>query len=611
MATNETNQDYESIERPYNHYLERTTSTESGVDSGVKASSSSTINEKTTENNTSSAEVSGGTTSNGGAETMPVKSDGGMSDLWITNLIRSTNWKPKTTGFYIDGLSGYAEFSNVYVSGNIRALTGSIGGFEIGSDYVRDTGDTFGLSSTVTGDNDVRLWAGASFANRGSAPFRVYEDGSIAGISITVSEFNIPDSTTANSFHADSSGNTWWGSNVSVGYSGANAYVLNTGSAVFKDIQMGGDTIQYVITNSGIFSFGDGSDGTATCDGVTAVTGMSLVGSIYTMTRDVYFDNLTIDAGISVKPGGYRIFVKGILTVNGTVDGSGEDGGDGGAGSINNNYGDGYGLGGAGKSYSDGYLKGSVASGAGGNGGCSVNFNPTEAGSPGGDGNNTTNSLGSNAGGTAGNGGRVENLGGVAGTAGTATGANVSLIANWHLATLLDISSTGATIKFDNSASGAGGGGGASGGASEWTSGTAGAGGGGGAGGGIGRIVAIYARKIILGPASSLTVNGGDGGDGGRGGDAGQIVIDHGYISSGGGGGGGAGGNGGVLIYVYNVLVDNGGTITASAGAGGAAGDPGTASEAPFNPTGSAISYAGVAGTAGSPGSIYSFQLSL
>jgi len=126
---------------------------------------------------------------NGNVETQPVKSDGAMSDVWIDNFIRSQNWKPKVLGFYIDGQTGYAEFTNVYVSGNIQALTGSIGGFVIGADYLRDTGNSFGLSSTITAGNDIRMWAGSSFAGRASAPFRVYEDGSVYASSLTLTGY--------------------------------------------------------------------------------------------------------------------------------------------------------------------------------------------------------------------------------------------------------------------------------------------------------------------------------------------------------------------------------------------------------------------------------------
>jgi hypothetical protein len=43
--------------------------------------------------------------------------------LFIDGWIRSRNWQPKTRGFYIDGGTGYAEFTNVYVTGTITAAT--------------------------------------------------------------------------------------------------------------------------------------------------------------------------------------------------------------------------------------------------------------------------------------------------------------------------------------------------------------------------------------------------------------------------------------------------------------------------------------------------------
>src|SRR5438552_1146975 len=35
-----------------------------------------------------------------------------------------------------------------------------------------------------------------------------------------------------------------------------------------------------------------------------------------TLTRDMYYSNLTIAAGQTLNPGGYRIFVSGTLTLN-------------------------------------------------------------------------------------------------------------------------------------------------------------------------------------------------------------------------------------------------------------------------------------------------------
>jgi hypothetical protein len=62
--------------------------------------------------------------------------------------------------------------------------------------------------------------------------------------------------------------------------------------------------------------YGTGMDGDITLDGTTTVLSMVPSSSVYTMTRDIYFNNLTINANVQLKPNGYRIFVKGTLTLN-------------------------------------------------------------------------------------------------------------------------------------------------------------------------------------------------------------------------------------------------------------------------------------------------------
>jgi hypothetical protein len=406
----------------------------------------------------------------------------------------------------------------------------------------------------------------------GSTGWQLSPMGAEINGGVAVQSLNIPNSTSANSFHVDTSGNTWWGSNVSTGYAGSNAYILNNGSAVFKNVSIGGTTVQYVITNSGIFSYGDGSDGTVTISANT------------TLSADKYYDTLTVNSGVTLNPGGYRIFVKNTLNLNGTIARNGNAGGNGNVGG--SAFGTGYGADGSGAgTLADGYLKGSVSAASGSHGGSSASTR-----TPGGSGTATSNSLGTigSAGGQGGN-SQSGTIGGVGGGGGTATASNVKLIANWHLATLLDVSSTGATLKFNNSGSAGGGGGG---GDDVWDTGNENCGGTGGGGGGSGGIVAVYARILVIGATGSITSNGGAGGSGGAGNKA------NGAAQSSGGGGGGGGGNGGIVILVYNQLT-NGGSITANAGSGGTggAGGPGAS--------------AGSTGTTGSAGTIYQFQLSL
>jgi hypothetical protein len=399
-----------------------------------------------------------------------------------------------------------ASAATLTIAGSITATSGTIGGFNIGADYIRDVANTFGLASTVSGADDVRFWAGTSFASRATAPMRITESG----------------------------------------------------AAVFQNVQIGGTTIQYVITDDGYRSFGDASDGSATISVNT------------TLSADKYYSDLTINTGVTLNPGGYRIFVKGTLTLNGTakIARNGNNGGNGGTTVAGGTAG-----GTAGAALADGYLKGSVAGAAG----ASSIGRDNASGLGGVAGTNTSNSLGSN-GAASGNSNNGVSAGGASGVSGgTATASNVKLIANWHLATLLDVSSSGSTVKFDNSAGAAGG---ASGGGG---AGASGASGGGGAS--SGGVIAIYARNIIIGASASITAIGGNGGAGGLG-----------NVNNGAGGGGG-GGNGGIIILIYNTI-SNAGTLTVTAGTGGTGGASGASGTA-------------TAGANGTAGTTYSFQLSL
>lgn len=86
-----------------------------------------------------------------------------------------------TTYTQIDA-SGNASFS-----GAITSTSGTIGGFSLGSDYIRDTANSMGLASTVTGGDDVRFWAGDTFANRATAAFHVTEAGALTATNATIS----------------------------------------------------------------------------------------------------------------------------------------------------------------------------------------------------------------------------------------------------------------------------------------------------------------------------------------------------------------------------------------------------------------------------------------
>lgn len=481
-----------------------------------------------------------------------------------------------------------------------------------GAISINGTAQTILIGAATTPTNGIGIFMGSDGQLSPGYDFRVGDpsghyiwwDASAGTLSIvgavSASSINIPDTTTTNSFHVDSSGNTWWGSNVAAGLSAALASIDSQGNAIFKSVSIGGTAVQYVITNSGIFSYGDGSDGSAHI--TTSVT----------LTADKYYTDLTVDSGGVVDPGGYRIFVSGTLTLGGSGTGvisrNGGNGGNGVAGGSGSQGGTG------GTGFADGYLKGSLAGAAGGNGGGGTPFSGGAANGGNSAGTSTSNSIGSNgsAGGSgggsaggAGSGGGSTGASGGSSSGGTATVSNVKLIANWHLATMLDITSSGSTIKFDNSASSGGGAGGANGGGNSIGLGNGGGvGGGGGGAGGTGGIIAIYARNIVINANGSISANGGNGGNGAN---ASNASGGGGFAAGGGGGGGGgAGGNGGQIILTYNQLSGAGtSNITAN---GGTAGTGGSHS---LGINGGGAGGDGAAGTNGIAGNVREFQLSL
>lgn len=98
-----------------------------------------------------------------------------------------------TTNVQIDA-SGNASFT-----GAVTAASGAIGGFSIGADYIRDAANSFGLASTVTGGDDVRFWAGDTFANRATAPFRVTEAGVVTANSGLIGGWTVNSTAIQNS----------------------------------------------------------------------------------------------------------------------------------------------------------------------------------------------------------------------------------------------------------------------------------------------------------------------------------------------------------------------------------------------------------------------------
>lgn len=287
------------------------------------------------------------------------------------------------------------------------------------------------------------------------------------------------------------------------------------------------------VTEAGLNpNFGDGSDGVGTISGTT------------TLTSDMYYTNLSVTGTLNTA--GYRVFVSGTLSGNGTIQNNGNAGSAGTPGA--------QGAGGIAGTATVGYLSNSAGSagGAGPNTGAGVAGNAGIATSAGTSLLvNTASQVGASGGSSTGA------TGGAGGASGAQTGVLTKFgVLKYPTLSCLDVSATGSLIKAVSSMGGTGGGSGGSGNGSGG-SGSGGAGGGGGASGGT---VALYVNTFT--GTTTIKALGGAGGNGASGTGANY-----------GGGGGGGGGNGGYVLVVYGTKTWTGSyVVTGGTGGTGAAG---------------------------------------
>ena len=367
----------------------------------------------------------------------------------------------------------------------------------------------------------------------------------------------------------------------------------------------------FTATSTFAYYFGDGSDGAS-----TTVSGTT------TLSRDMYYTNLTINSGAAIDPAGFKIYVSGTLLNNGYINSYGNSGGAGGNGGVG---GAGAGAAGgaagtagtagtAGAALAGGTLGGTVAgpagrTQAGGAGGNSQLVGGSAAGIAGVT-QAVTSCIGSAAvnasgvtGGTGGTGGTGSGgafgvggtgagaVGGVAGTCSSFT--RLFVYPNWS--NMYEFATTTITAYTTSPPSGTGGAGGGGGGGGGGAGGGGGGGGSGGSGGSgsAGRVIAIYAS--ILTNNGTILSRGGNGAAGGNGGNGGVGALDAGGGGGGGGGASGNGGNGGVLVLVYRTLGATGILLTS----GGSSSTGGTFGS---GAAGAGAGAAGVAGTVGTVG---------
>lgn len=285
--------------------------------------------------------------------------------------------------------------------------------------------------------------------------------------------------------------------------------------------------------------FGSGQDGA-----------VSLSSGTTTLTRDMYYQNLTLSGTASIVTNGYRIFVSEMLDISGAQAGAIQwNGGAGGAGGAT-------GTAGAAGTRSLGAAGGMpfpapAASGAAGG---------TGAGAAGTNGSSVTSivNLAAAAGGAGGSATSGGTAGGGASSGGNANQNDTLSVWGYQLSPYVYLASSNLTSFTPVPGSGSGGSGGGDG---------TNKGGGGGGSATSGGMIWVAARFVNRGSSTTAGILQAKGGAGGAGGSPASGTA-------GGGGGGGSGGGGAMQIY-YGYLL--GSTITnaldCSSGTGGAGGN--------------------------------------
>jgi len=502
------------------------------------------------------------------------------------------------------GTSGFSGYVGTKTDINNYIIVGADGPFTVGETITGATSLNSGVLDSLT----ATTFNPATFAGGGVLLFghnAIYAGSTVLLAQMWLDAYKI------------------WVSSDIVPYAD-NSYSLGSPTKEFKDIYIDGKayidefgefpltpssapTTNYQVTNKKYVddsigagageTFGSGKDG-------DLASGFGLK----TLDRDYYYHNVTLGSGDTINTNGYRLFVKGTLTVgsggrvhrhgnNGSVGGNGANATSGGAGVA--------GAGGVGgTALATNTIPGAVAGttgtvGRNGNSRTTTGLTIGTTGSDGTDGTNQAKSLGSNAG-NGNDGGKnisggdagadvpvgtsqyaaAQNGSSVAGTGGITTGTVYAV--PYGVISAHELRERDGTDFTSSPSSGNSSQGGVGGVAVEATFSNdcrayGGGSGGGGGGGGSGGIVLIFAKEIIVESGGIIEANGGDGGAGGNAGTCYALatMIGEGAAAAVGGssgGSGGTGGTGGVIILVYKSLTGTG-TIQATGGGYGLGGN--------------------------------------
>ena len=168
-----------------------------------------------------------------------------LGDLWISNWIKSRSYQPKSQGFYLNAKEGYIEANKLYIGSG-----GIIGGkLDIPDET---TANSFHVDSTGN------IWSGANVANKATAPFKVTEAGVLTTTSGKIGNWNI-NSTSIYTGTEDHSGYTANVGDITIYSDGSNAsihaknfYIDTAGSITATSATITGSITGSTITSTTI-----------------------------------------------------------------------------------------------------------------------------------------------------------------------------------------------------------------------------------------------------------------------------------------------------------------------------------------------------------------------
>lgn len=221
------------------------------------------------------------------------------------------------TAFYVDSTGQFSlkdkltwDGTTLTITGSLTATTGAIGGFNIGADYIRDAANSMGMASTVTGGDDVRFWAGDTFANRASAPFMVTEAGNITATNATITGTISGRSTATIASSINSSGNLVTDL--------INARLDSSAKTILADFNFGSTDYAGAV-KSGTIAWNSTTGAITGGSGVVVYRGgiVGASGGVATFTIDATTGSATFGGTLSAPLGNIGGFTIGATTLTG------------------------------------------------------------------------------------------------------------------------------------------------------------------------------------------------------------------------------------------------------------------------------------------------------